>query len=132
MSLSAVKDKFISKIKNFSISKKALKKFFIYFTASILVGMAISMVNIYFHDYIETFDNKIRDHMFQIRGESNQTGSVVIIDIDEKSLNELGQWPWPRNKSRKDFREPYLCQYRGYRTGHRFCRRGPKLPIQGF
>ena len=21
---------------------------------------------------------------------------VVIIDIDERSLSELGQWPWPR------------------------------------
>ncbi|MEM7634396.1 MAG: CHASE2 domain-containing protein, partial [Pseudomonadota bacterium] len=22
---------------------------------------------------------------------------VIIVDIDEKSLNELGQWPWPRS-----------------------------------
>ena len=23
---------------------------------------------------------------------------VVIVDIDEKSLNSLGQWPWPRTR----------------------------------
>src|SRR6478672_2701458 len=23
---------------------------------------------------------------------------VVIIDIDEKSLNKIGQWPWPRTR----------------------------------
>ena len=23
---------------------------------------------------------------------------VIIVDVDEKSLNQLGQWPWPRSK----------------------------------
>ncbi|NQV44436.1 MAG: adenylate/guanylate cyclase domain-containing protein [Rhodospirillales bacterium] len=25
------------------------------------------------------------------------TSPVIIIDLDEESLNEIGQWPWPRN-----------------------------------
>ena len=36
--------------------------------------------------------------MFQIRGEILQSNSVVIVDLDERSLNALGQWPWPRDK----------------------------------
>lgn len=36
--------------------------------------------------------------MFNIRGEIEpKSNSVVIIDIDEKSLKSLGQWPWPRD-----------------------------------
>lgn len=29
---------------------------------------------------------------------TSRTSRIVIIDIDEKSLKETGQWPWPRNK----------------------------------
>lgn len=46
---------------------------------------------------ISSMDNRIFDAMFQLRGSMKTTNSVVIVDIDEKSLNELGQWPWPRN-----------------------------------
>jgi adenylate cyclase len=30
--------------------------------------------------------------------EANQAAPVRIIDIDEKALREVGQWPWPRTK----------------------------------
>ena len=36
--------------------------------------------------------------MFNLRGEIKpKNDSVVIVDIDEKSLQNLGQWPWPRD-----------------------------------
>ena len=36
--------------------------------------------------------------MFNLRGEIKpKSDSVVIIDIDEKSLQALGQWPWSRD-----------------------------------
>lgn len=35
--------------------------------------------------------------MFNIRGELPKRDSVVIVDIDEKSLKKLGQWPWSRD-----------------------------------
>ena len=36
--------------------------------------------------------------MFHLRGAEDSSGSVVIVDIDEKSLKDYGQWPWPRNQ----------------------------------
>ncbi len=42
-------------------------------------------------------DNRLTDMMFHLRGPQPTTGRVVIIDIDNKSLVQLGQWPWPRN-----------------------------------
>ena len=78
--------------------KKSLKKFFLYlFAACLGAGMMIS-VYIYFPQSLESLDNRIRDFLFIVRGEEPQSGQVVIIDIDEKSLSELGQWPWSRNK----------------------------------
>lgn len=46
---------------------------------------------------LTAIDARIVDAMFRIRGPQETTGSVIIIDIDEKSLKEYGQWPWPRS-----------------------------------
>ncbi|MBU1567505.1 MAG: adenylate/guanylate cyclase domain-containing protein [Proteobacteria bacterium] len=47
--------------------------------------------------FFSAIDARIVDAMFQVRGVQATTNSVVIVDIDEKSLKEQGQWPWPRN-----------------------------------
>ncbi|MCD4719170.1 MAG: adenylate/guanylate cyclase domain-containing protein [Desulfobacula sp.] len=46
---------------------------------------------------INAIDNRIMDIMFKIRGARPDSGKIIIVDIDEKSLKEIGQWPWPRN-----------------------------------
>ena len=46
---------------------------------------------------LTSLDNRVADAMFRWRGPVKTTGAVVIIDIDEKSLKAIGQWPWPRN-----------------------------------
>ncbi|CAB1077314.1 Adenylate cyclase (EC [Olavius algarvensis Delta 1 endosymbiont] len=46
---------------------------------------------------LTALDNRVTDAMFRWRGPVKDTGSVVIVDIDEKSLRKIGQWPWPRN-----------------------------------
>jgi len=48
---------------------------------------------------IEYGDYKIYDFMSNMlthSSDKNKTSSVVVIDIDEKSLQHLGQWPWSR------------------------------------
>lgn len=56
------------------------------------------MFNIYNPNVVKTFDNKIKDYMFIYRGVKPDSKSVVVIDVDEKSLKSLGQWPWSRHK----------------------------------
>ena len=46
---------------------------------------------------LTALDNRVADAMFRWRGPVKTTNSVVIVDIDERSLQEIGQWPWPRN-----------------------------------
>ena len=46
---------------------------------------------------LDTMDNRIMDMMFKIRGPQSVSKDIIIIDIDEKSLNAVGQWPWSRN-----------------------------------
>ncbi|MBN2450030.1 MAG: adenylate/guanylate cyclase domain-containing protein [Lentisphaeria bacterium] len=50
------------------------------------------------HRLVESIDSRIHDLMFRIRRRRAVplTGQVVIVDVNEDSLRELGQWPWPR------------------------------------
>lgn len=84
-------------------TKKKLQKISTYFVAILAIFITISSLNIYLSNHIETFENKIRDSMFLIRGPESHNNDVVIIDIDEKSIDEFGQWPWPRKVVGKIF-----------------------------
>lgn len=53
---------------------------------------------------LATLDNRVTDAMFRWRGVVPTSGQVVIIDIDEKSLRQVGQWPWPRHTVAKMIR----------------------------
>ena len=48
-------------------------------------------------ELLQDLDNRVVDAMFQWRGAHPPSHSVVIVDIDEKSLRHLGQWPWSRD-----------------------------------
>jgi len=80
------------------INKKAVKHFFIYFSAAFSVAIVSSLLYLFLPTVLESFDNRLRDYMFTIRGEIPQYDNVVVVDIDEKSLHHVGQWPWSRYK----------------------------------
>jgi adenylate cyclase len=46
--------------------------------------------------------HRFETYSYDLRLQATMPGGVdrriVIVDIDDKSLNEQGQWPWPRNK----------------------------------
>ena len=73
--------------------------------ASVLVGLATIAAALILYlaagreagRFFLAIDYRLQDSMFRIRGPQPHTGSVVIIDLDERSLAELGQWPWPRD-----------------------------------
>ncbi|MFZ5775300.1 MAG: CHASE2 domain-containing protein [Thermodesulfobacteriota bacterium] len=46
---------------------------------------------------LETLDHRQVDAMFRFRGTIPPAQPVVIVDLDERSLAKIGQWPWPRN-----------------------------------
>lgn len=48
--------------------------------------------------FLTIVNMKATDAMFAARGSFTPPDDVVIAAIDEKSVNELGRWPWPRKK----------------------------------
>lgn len=71
--------------------------------AFILLGLAASFITVFLYWYEPSFlvsiGLKANDAMFIARGEARPTGNVVIVAVDERSVNELGRWPWPREKT---------------------------------
>ena len=82
-------------------TKKHIKKFFLYFFVALLVAISSVAIYILLPKSLDNIDGTLRDYMFVVRGEKPQSDQVVILDIDEKSLGNLGQWPWSRNKVAK-------------------------------
>ncbi len=71
-----------------------------FFLGCILVVSACFCLYLFGHkkpSLIEAIDNQTMDIMFKLRGIQPHSGQVIIVDIDEKSLGRIGQWPWPRN-----------------------------------
>jgi adenylate cyclase len=63
-----------------------------FLATSVLLGA----LYIYLPNTYHSIDNRIRDFFFVSRGEAPHSNDIVIVDIDEKSLKALGQWPWER------------------------------------
>lgn len=83
------------------IYTKKIKKFITYSILSILISTLLSFIYIFQHSLPDSIDNRLRDYLFIFRGEVPNSDNVIVIDIDEISVKELGQWPWSRNKISK-------------------------------
>ena len=66
-----------------------------------LTMLAVFLVVYWLNPYpVEFVRNKTFDFFERLQPRpipAPGTSPVIIIDLDEESLNEIGQWPWPRN-----------------------------------
>ena len=69
----------------------------------IVLGLAITIffighaARIYEVGFINQLDNIIFDARLKVTLPGKGDPRIVILDIDEKSLGEIGRWPWSRN-----------------------------------
>lgn len=47
--------------------------------------------------FVTTLNNRTMDAVMAFVPVRPASGAVIIVDIDEKSLDHYGQWPWPRS-----------------------------------
>jgi adenylate cyclase len=66
------------------------------FRVSFFLSLLLMAVYIANPPILDLFELKAYDFRLRWRGEIPTTGRIVIVGIDEKSLDEMGQWPWPR------------------------------------
>lgn len=70
------------------------------FTILLVIISIIWHLSLFNSSFLQKNDNLFFDYFDNLssyfENKDIQTNSTVIIDIDEKSLNAIGQWPWPR------------------------------------
>jgi adenylate cyclase len=74
------------------------KRVYISFSIGILITLAIAFLMYLHFPLPEMLEEKLYDLRFKIRGKITPPPYVVIIAIDDKSLEKLGRWPWSRDK----------------------------------
>jgi adenylate cyclase len=63
--------------------------------AAMLVAALI--LTVYRPPFLIRLDNDVYDVLTRSADREPPAGRVVIVDIDERSLGDVGQWPWPRD-----------------------------------
>ncbi|MCF6310245.1 MAG: adenylate/guanylate cyclase domain-containing protein [Sulfurimonas sp.] len=64
----------------------------------LLLSILLSSAYLFLPAHFQSLDNRVRDFYFKFRGPEKASEQIVIVDIDEKSIKALGQWPWERDK----------------------------------
>lgn len=68
----------------------------------LLTGLALSSVIIasylFYPSFIRFLNYKTTDVIMALSNPKPASGDTVIVDLDEKSLSQYGQWPWPRHR----------------------------------
>ena len=57
------------------------------------LGMAIYIAQ---PAFVQSASNLLYDAFMRTTHQSPKSDSVVLLDVDEESLEKMGQWPWPR------------------------------------
>lgn len=73
-----------------------MKKSLVFLFIGLLSGLTVFFAYRQSSPFLQHLDNKLKDNRFLFRGPVKPTAKVVVIAIDDKSIRELGQWPWSR------------------------------------
>ncbi|MFH1100737.1 MAG: adenylate/guanylate cyclase domain-containing protein [Methanobacteriota archaeon] len=60
--------------------------------SSLIISIIVSLLM--FSGFLDTWEAKVSDAFY---APSQTLDNIVIVAIDDKSLQELGRWPWPRD-----------------------------------
>ena len=64
--------------------------------AGFMATLLVAVLYVYQPGWVRILDYKLYDTVLK-KGHTKETKNVVaIVDLDEKSLKQYGQWPWPR------------------------------------
>jgi CHASE2 domain-containing sensor protein/tRNA A-37 threonylcarbamoyl transferase component Bud32 len=64
----------------------------------LLITLLVMALYLEQNTMFEGLENKIQDAMFAFRGEQKVGDQIVLLQIDDKTLDYLGWWPWSHHK----------------------------------
>ena len=70
------------------------------YTASLFIGLAVfvllAITYLLRPQVLADIEGRLLDARFKLRGPVDTTGLVTIVAVDDKSIDQLGRWPWSR------------------------------------
>ena len=64
------------------------------------MGIAITLfflgIGLLRMDFLDILELKLYNVMVGLRGDPGSQSDIVIVDIDDDSIEKIGRWPWPR------------------------------------
>ncbi|HNR11995.1 MAG TPA: adenylate/guanylate cyclase domain-containing protein [Thermodesulfobacteriota bacterium] len=68
------------------------------FRIGIIITICCLMVRFLQIGFLDQFERNLYDLRLRTQAKTKPLDRVVIVAIDEKSVDEIGRWPWPRNR----------------------------------
>jgi adenylate cyclase len=75
-----------------------VKKSLVFILIGVLSAVTVFVAYRQSPPFFQHLDNKLKDSRFLLRGAVKPSPKVVVVAIDNKSIAELGRWPWSRDK----------------------------------
>jgi eukaryotic-like serine/threonine-protein kinase len=65
----------------------------------VALGVVVSLVVLltFYMGWADTLEYKFYDMRAKVRARAKAADNVVLIGIDDRSIREIGRWPWPRS-----------------------------------
>ena len=67
------------------------------FLCGIVPVFIVAVLALYRPSFVARLDDSVYDTVLRSARTHPPSGGIVIVDLDERSLSTLGQWPWPRD-----------------------------------
>ena len=67
------------------------------FLCGLLPAFIVAVLAIYRPPLVARLDDSVYDIVLRAARTHAPAGAIVIVDLDERSLSSMGQWPWPRD-----------------------------------
>lgn len=82
----------------------------------LLAGVLTAFLEVQRPELLDRFDEGLRDAFLRLSADSTPEHRIVVIDISEEAIAEIGPWPWPRGQV-ADLVEILLSTYRVQAVG---------------
>ncbi|MFI5397002.1 MAG: CHASE2 domain-containing protein [Candidatus Binatia bacterium] len=66
------------------------------FRIAVLLGIMLSLLRFHGCRYLDLIDLRARDYRLLHRGAQQGSSDIVIVAVDDASLEQFGRWPWSR------------------------------------
>lgn len=74
-----------------------MKKKFAYYDVLILVGIFVVITTISFLGFFNPIEKRGYDLLLHLKPSISQNSDIMLSNIDDKALEEVGTWPWTRD-----------------------------------